>query len=161
MKDYKNILLMLVCILALASMSCGGFMDRFTPCEVTEQSMSYAEREFPPLGVMTLHEAKQIRERIKIKHRISQIGLKRLAQDDKMNHDDAIGYINDNIAVSENFQETVIGSLDNPASLMGLLGISGLTFIAGSMRKRKGDLTPAEVKEVVAEAKTAVRKEQV
>ena len=158
--DIKNLLLAVICIVCLASMSCGGgFIDRFTPTGVAEQSMEYADREFPPLGVMTLYEMKQIRERIKIKHRVSQMSLKRLAQDDKFGHDDALGFIETNIAAAEHFQDVVIGSAENPMSLMGLLGTSGLGLMAGRMLKRRGDLAPAEVEEVVAKAKTAVRKE--
>ena len=158
--DLKNILLAVICIVCLAGMSCGGgLVDRLTPCEVTEQSMRYADRKFPLLGVMTLYEAKQIQERIKIKHRVSQISLKRMAQDDKMGHDDAIGFIQTNIAAAEHFQDVVVGSTGNPMSLMGLLGTSGLGLMAGRMLKRKGDMAPAEVEEVVAKAKTDVRKE--
>jgi hypothetical protein len=157
MKDWKNVLLALLCVVCLAGISCGGFVDRITPCEVAEQSMEYAEREFPPLGIMTLYEAKQIKERIIIKHRVSQISAKRIAEDDKYEHDDAIGFINANITASENFQEIVVGSPDNPMSLMGLLGTSGLGLLAGRMMKRRGDYSPAEVEEVVAKAKTSVR----
>ena len=157
--DYKNAALMILCLVCLAGVSCGGFIDRFTPCEVTEQSMAYADRDFPPLGIMTLYEAKQIKERIVIKHRVSQISLKRLAQDDKMEHTDALGFINGNITASENFQDIVVGSTDNPLSLMGLLGTTGLGLFAGRMMKRKNDITPAEHQEIVVAAKTAVRNE--
>ncbi len=161
MKDPKNLLLMVLCIVCIAGISCGGFIDRLTPCEVTEQSMSYAERKMPPLGVMTLHEAKQIQERIKIKHRVSQLSLKRLAEDDKTSHDDAIGFIVANITASESFQDIVVGSAENPMSIMGLLGIGGLGLLGGRMQKRRGDLAPAEVEEVVAKAKVAAVKEVV
>ncbi len=148
--DYKNIVLILVCLVCLAGVSCGGFIDRFTPCEVTEQSMAYVDREFPPLGIMTLHEAKQIKERIIIKHRVSQLTAKRIAEDDKYAHDDAIKYIDSNITASENFQETVVGSVDNPMSIMGLLGVGSVSLMAGRMLKRKNDSTPAEVKDIVS-----------
>lgn len=159
MRDRKNILLMLLCLICLAGISCGGFIDRLTPCEIAVQSTDYAECEFPALGIMTLHEVKQIRERIKIKHRVSQTSLKRLAEDDKVNHDDALGFIVANIAASENFQEIVIGSTDNPMSIMGLLGVSGLGLMAGRMMKRRQDKSPTEVEEIVAAAKTSIRKE--
>lgn len=148
--DFKNVALMLLCLVCLAGVSCGGFIDRFTPCEVTEQSMEYANRDFPPLGIMTLYEAKQIRERIKIRHRVSQISLKRLAQDDKMEHTDALGFIEENIIASENFQNVVVGSKDDPLSLMGLLGTAGLGLFAGRLLKRKNDSSPAEVKDIVS-----------
>lgn len=157
--DYKNAALIVLCLVCLAGVSCGGFIDRFTPCEVTEQSMTYADREFPPLGIMTLHEAKQIRERIKIKYRVEQISLKRLAQDSKFAHDDAIKFIDINITDSESFQDTVVGSVDNPMSIMGLLGVGSVSLMAGRLMKRKNDLTPAEHQEIVVAAKTAVRNE--
>ena len=148
--DYKNIILILLCLVCLAGVSCGGFIDRITPCEVTEQSMTYADREFPPLGIMTLHEAKQIRERIRIKHRVTQLSLKRLAQDDKLGNDDAIKFIDSNIVASESFQDTVVGSIDNPMSIMGLLGVGSVSLMAGRLMKRKNDYSPAEVKDLVS-----------
>ena len=148
--DLKNILLILVCLISIAGVSCGGFIDRITPCEVTEQSMTYADREFPPLGIMTLHEAKQIRERIRIKHRVTQLSLKRLAQDDKLGNDDAIKFIDSNIVASESFQDTVVGSIDNPMSIMGLLGVGSVSLMAGRLMKRKNDYSPAEVKDLVS-----------
>ena len=157
MKDRKNLLLMLVCLICLAGISCGGFIDRLTPCEITIQSTDYAEREFPPLGIMTLYEVKQIKDRIKIKYRVEQTSLKRLAEDSKSAHDDALGFIVANITASENFQSIIVGSPDNPMSIMGLLGVSGLGLVAGRMMKRKNDLSPDEVNEVVAKAKASVR----
>ena len=148
--DLKNILLILVCLISIAGVSCGGFIDRITPCEVTEQSITYADREFPPLGIMTLHEAKQIRERIRIKHRVTQLSLKRLAQDDKLGNDDAIKFIDSNIVASESFQDTVVGSIDNPMSIMGLLGVGSVSLMAGRLMKRKNDYSPAEVKDLVS-----------
>lgn len=155
--DYKNILLMILCLVCIAGISCGGFIDRFTPCEVAEQSMAYADREFPPLGIMTLHEAKQIRERIRIKHRVEQISIMRLAQDDKSAHSDAIKFIDTNITASENFQDVVVGSVDNPMSIMGLLGISSVSLMAGRLMKRKNDSSPAEVKDIVSRRLTEER----
>lgn len=148
--DLKNVLLMLICLVSIAGISCGGFIDRITPCEVTEQSMTYADREFPPLGIMTLYEAKQIKERIIIKHRVSQLSVRRIAEDDKYAHDDAIKFIDTNITASENFQDTVVGSVDNPMSIMGLLGVGSISLVAGRMMKRKNDYSPAEVKDLVS-----------
>ena len=148
--DHKNILLMILCLVSIASISCGGFIDRITPCEVAEQSMEYVGRDFPPLGIMTLYEAKQIRERIIITHRVSQISALRIVEDDKYAHDDAIGFINGNITASESFQDVVIGSKDNPLSIMGLLGTTGLGLFAGRLLKRKGDYAPSEVSEVIS-----------
>jgi len=148
--DLKNILLILVCLISIAGISCGGFIDRITPCEVTEQSMEYADRDFPPLGIMTLYEAKQIRERITIKYRVEQLSLKRLAQDSKFAHDDAIKFIDNNITASENFQDIVVGSVDSPMSIMGLLGVGGISLMAGRLMKRKNDYSPAEVKDLVS-----------
>jgi len=123
--------------------------------------MSYADREMPLGGVMTLWEAKQIKERIIIKHRVSQLSVRRIAEDDKYAHDDALGFIDTNIAASERFQDIIVGSKDNPMSIMGLLGIGGLGLLGGRMQKRRGDLSPVEVDEVVAKAKVDAVKEKV
>ena len=157
MKDKKNLLLVIACIICLAIISCRSMMDRFTPCTQTEQSYEYVHGSLDRFReIDSLHNMKKLRTEIIIKHRTEQIGYLRAAEDDDFANGDAIGFITDNIKEAEYLQGVIVGSEDQPFSLLGILaGFSGGAAI-GRMLKRKGDYSPAEVEEVVAKAKRRV-----
>ena len=154
MKDKKNYLLVAGCVICLAIISCRSMMDRFTPCTVTEQSYEYIHGS--PDGfreIDSLHNVKKLYNEIVIKHRTEQIDYLRAAEDDDYASTDAIGFITANIKEAEYLQGVIVGSEDQPFSLLGIMaGFTGGAAI-GKMLKRKGDYSPAEVEEVVARAK--------
>lgn len=154
MKDQKNILLTLACVLCLAIISCRSMMDRFTPCTQTEQSYEYVYGSLDGFKeIDSLHNVKKLRTEIVIKHRTEQIGYLRAAEDDDFANSDAIGFITGNIEEAEYLQGVIVGSEDQPFSLLGILaGFSGGAAIFNRL-KRRGDYSPAEVEEVVAKAK--------
>ena len=155
MKDKKNYLLVAGCVICLAIISCRSMMDRFTPCTVTEQSYEYIHESLDGFReIDSLHNVKKLYNEIVIKHRTAQIDYLRAAEDDDYASTDAIGFITANIKEAEYLQGVIVGSEDQPFSLLGILaGFTGGAAI-GRMLKRKGDYSPAEVEEVVARAKT-------
>ena len=157
MKNKLNWLLTIVCIASLAIISCRSLMDRVTPCTVTEQSYEYVKGSLDGFKeIDSLFSVKKLHTEIVIKHRTTQINFLRLAEDDDLDHSDAIGFINANIKEAEYLQGIVIGSEDQPLSLLGILaGFTGGAAI-GRALKRKGDYSPAEMEEVVAKAKRRV-----
>ena len=157
MKNKLNWLLGTACIICLALISCRSMMDRVTPCTQTEQSYEYVYGSLDGFKeIDSLHNMKKLHNEIVIDHRTSQINLKRLAEDDELAYSDAIGFIDANIKEAEYLQGVIVGSEDQPFSLLGILaGLSGGTAI-GRMLKRKGDYSPTEVEEVVARAKRRV-----
>lgn len=157
MKDRKNILLVLACVVCLAIISCRSMMDRVTPCTQTEQSYEYIHGSLDGFKeIDSLHNVKKLRTKIIIKHRTEQIDYLRAAEDDDNANSDAIGFITGNIKEAEYLQGVIVGSEDQPFSLMGILaGFSGGAAI-GRMLKRKGDYSPTEMEEVVAKAKRRV-----
>lgn len=146
MIDKKNYLLVAGCIVCLAVISCRSMMDRVTPCTVTEQSYEYVHGSLDGFKeIDSLHNVKKLRNEIVIKHRNDQIGYLRAAEDDDNANSDAIGFITGNIKESEYLQGVIVGSEDQPFSLLGILaGLSGGTVI-GKMLKRKQDFDPAEM----------------
>ena len=146
MKDKKNLLLALACIVCLAIISCRSMMDRFTPCTQTEQSYEYVHGSLDGFKeIDSLHNVKKLRTEIIIKHRTAQIDYLRAAEDDDFANSDAIGFITGNIKEAEYLQGVIVGSEDQPFSLLGILaGMSGGTII-GKMLKRKQDFDPAEM----------------
>jgi len=157
MKDKKNYLLVVACVLCLAIISCRSMMDRFTPCTQTEQSYEYVHGSLDGFKeIDSLHNVKKLRTEIVIKHRTDQIGYLRAAEDDDFANSDAIGFITGNIEEAEYLQGVIVGSGDQPFSLLGILaGFTGGAAI-GRALKRKGDYSPTEVEEVVAKAKRRV-----
>jgi hypothetical protein len=129
-------------------------MDRVTPTSVAEQSYEYVHESLDGFKeIDSLFNVKKLHNEIVIKYRTAQINFLRLAEDDKLAHDDAIGFIDANIKEAEYLQGIIIGSADQPLSLIGILaGFTGGAAI-GRVLKRKGDFSPVEVEEIVAKAK--------
>ena len=154
MKDKKNIILILVCLLCVAVISCRSMIDRFTPCEVPEQTYGYIYGSLDGYKeVDSLFNVRKMRLEMIIQHRTDLIGLKRAIEDEGYGYNDAIGLVNNQIEESQSFQDLVVGGPDTDFSLIGILaGFTGGAAI-GKMLKRKGDYSPTEVEEVVARAK--------
>lgn len=152
----KNIswFLVAVCIVSLVLISCRSVLDGITPANINDRSLDYAEVDLNSLGLIpSLADAKRVRTEIVIGHRDVQLDLKRLAQDDKLYYQDALGFIDASIAESQYVQDIVIGSEDQPFSLLGILaGLTGGAAIGKAM-KRKGDYSPEEVEVEIAKAK--------
>jgi hypothetical protein len=124
---------------------------------VTEQSYEYVNESLDSFKeIDSLHNVKKLYNKIVIKHRTKQIDYLRAAEDDDLASNDAIGFIKANIKESEHLQGIMVGSKDQPFSLLGMLA----PFLGGAaifnMKKRKGDYSPEEVEAVVAKAKRRV-----
>ena len=154
MKDRKNLLLVVACVICLAIISCRSLLDRGTPCTQTEQAYKYVHESLDGFKeIDSLHNVKKLRTEIIIKHRTAQVNYLRAAEDDDFANSDAIGFITGNIEEAEHLQGVIVGSGDQPFSLLGILaGFTGGAAIFNRL-KRRGDYSPTEVEEVVAKAK--------
>lgn len=159
MRDKKNLILIVVCLLSLAVISCQSMMDRVTPCEVPIQAYEYVNGSSEGYQeIDSLYNVRKLRLAMIIQHRTDLIGLKRAIEDKGYSYDDAIGLVNGQIEESQALQDLVVGGPDTDFSLIGILaGFTGGAAI-GKMLKRKGDYSPAEVEEAVARAK--IRKDE-
>lgn len=154
MKKLKSVLIIVLCMAVLAVIGCRSLMDEFTPGKIDARSAEYAGIEKESLGFISLADMEYVKREIIIKHRDGQINLKRIAQDDKLKYQDAYGFISTNIEEVRAFQGIIIGSEDNPVSLLGMLVPLGAAGLFGKQfLKRPGDYTPAEVATAVKEAK--------
>lgn len=154
MKDKKNLLLVVVCIICLAIISCQSVMDRVTPCEVSEQTYEYVTGSLDGYKEVTsLYDVKKLRDKMIIQHRTSLVDLMRMIEDENYDYGDARDSIMAEIAAAQELQDLVIGGPDRDFSLLGILaGFTGGAAIFNRL-KRKGDYSPIEVEEVVAKAK--------
>ncbi len=157
MKDRKNLLLVVACVLCLAVISCQSVMDRVTPSEVSEQAYEYVVGSLDGYKEVTsLYDVKKLRDKMIIQHRTSLVDLMRMIEDEDYTYDDARDSILAKIKAAQELQDLVIGGPDTDFSLLGILaGFTGGAAIFNRL-KRKGDYSPIEVEEVVAKAKRRV-----
>jgi hypothetical protein len=160
----KKYLFLLICIVCLAIVSCRSLIDEITPAIVENQVFEYVG-EMPPhnffsRNLVSLAEAKALEDGIVLVHRDAQVEHLRAIEDNEYYHDVALGHIQGSITESEKFQQAVVGSESNPFSLLGLLGIGGLSGFVGKQYFRKpGDFSPEAHETEVQKAKESVRKE--
>jgi hypothetical protein len=153
-KDIKNIILIICCAICLAVISCGNLVDRITPASLPKQTSEYLK--IPHKDLCSLYDIKSIRNDVIITHRKAQVEFLRLAQDDEAEYQDAIQFIQTAIADSQSFQDMVVGSEGNQFSVLGIMaGLTGGAALGRSF-KRKGDLSPEEVAEKIAETKADI-----
>jgi hypothetical protein len=157
MKDRKNILLVVACVICLAVISCRTVMDRVTPCEVSEQTYEFVTGSLDGYKEVTsLYDVKKLRNKMIIQHRTSLVDLMRMIEDENYAYGDARDSVLAEIKAAQELQELVIGGPDTDFSLLGILaGFTGGAAIFNRL-KRRGDYSPAEVEEVVAKAKRRV-----
>ena len=153
MKNKKNLLLVVMCVICLAAISCQSVMDRVTPCEVSEQTYEYVVSSMNGYKEVTsLYDVKKLRDKMIIQHRTSLVDLMRMIEDEDYAYGDAES-IMANIKASQELQALVIGGPGQDFSILGIvMGFTGGAAIFNRL-KRAGDYSPTEMEEVVAKAK--------
>jgi len=146
-----NTTIILLCVILLACVGCDSVMDRLTPASVPQYAPAYVGGE--PQDIYSLHDLKIMQDDILITHRVNQIDLKRLAEDDKYAYQDAIGFIDVAIKEAETFKEKIVGDDNNPLSVSGLLFMLTGGLVGRSFFRRPGDYTPEEVEVEKAKVK--------
>jgi len=145
----KKVLIILLAITIILVVGCRSLLDEVTPATIPPRSVDYIGPDNPVADVgqvPSLGDAQRIKDEIIIKHRDTQIDLLRVAQDDKFKYQDALGFIEVAIAESQQLQDLIVGSEDNPYSLLGVFASLGAgTLIGRQFLKRPGDYTPQEV----------------
>lgn len=164
MRDWKNYLLLIVGLSALAILSCRTALDKVTPAKRPGPALAYIESEpndFELFGFQfySLADARETKYQVQLKHRSRRVDLNRQLQDDSLEHGDAINSVDYSIEASEIGQDIVIGSSKTDISLLGILAGAGFAGPIGRMMKRKGDLSPVEVEAEKSKAKEEGRKE--
>lgn len=164
MRDWKNYLLLIVGLSALAIISCQSALDKVTPANKPGPALAYIEAEpndFQLFGFnfYSLANARNTKYQVEVKHRSRRIELNRELQDDSLLHGDAINSVDYSIEESEIVQDIVIGSDQQPISILGIIAGAGISLPIGRSMKRKGDLDPKEAEIEKAKAKEEGRKE--
>lgn len=165
-KDWKTYLLLGFSLVCVGLMSCGSMLDKVTPANIPERALSYIDKEPNDIanlfGINSLYDAKIVKDEITIKHRISQRDFLRMVEDDKVDFGDASGLIAQAVAESQAGQDLMIGSKDQPISILGIMASLGLgtggLLLGKNKFHAKGDVTKevhnAEVEAAYNKGKT-------
>jgi len=156
LKNWKYWLLVVVCIISFAIIGCNSMIDRITPAEMPKRTAEYVGMD-PNIEVVSLRDAKIIKDDVLILHRNAQLSLLRFAQDDELAYKDALAFIEMSIEEAQGLQDIVVGTSEQPFSVLGILaGLTGGAAI-GKVMKRKGDYSPAEFEAGLVKAKAEVQ----
>lgn len=152
MRKWKVYLIVLVGLGCLTILGCSSLMDSITPTRIAADAITYTGMDANDLGNVfhytSLMDAKDVRNNIVVTHRTSQLDFKRAIEDDNLAFNDALALTNMYITEAEEWRALIIGSNEQPFSVLGVLaglGFGGVgTIIGGRYIKRKKDFTPSE-----------------
>ena len=159
MKDWKNWLLVLGAVMCLAVLGCSALIERVLPAEYDKVAALYVGDDPNTAGIVSLHKLRQKKNVIIVKHRNVQTSLLRQAQDDDYDYELVVGFVDASIARTEELWAVVVGSEDQPFSIIGILAGAFPALMVGRLLKRKGDFTPQEHDADVTKAKEEGRNE--
>lgn len=149
MSKFRVVMFALAMMVIIGVMSCRSLLEEVVPVTINKRAAEYAGMDKEDFGVIeSLADARRVAIEIAMNHRDAQLQLKRLAEDDLINHGDAHGFISQNIAAGEQTLDLMIGSEDNPFSIMGILAYLGMgaggLAVGRKYMKRPGDFSPEE-----------------
>lgn len=133
-----NKILLIVGLLALAIMGCAPILDSFTPTRVPQAVENYLEKDIGKGNWTSLMSAQEVRCEMELKHAFGSL-----------EYDAAKIQLDAMIALSKDWQTKIVGSFENPNSLMGILAAAGL-FAGGLFTKKPGTYTKDQVEVIVA-----------
>jgi hypothetical protein len=143
----KKIIICVLTLVLAVLMGCATLSDGLTPCVVSDEAALYAEQEKTDiLPYSTLSDAYRISWAMDYRHMITQMGLARKAEDDRLYYD----YLNEYHDLSMKSAENLKRQLFDPQGgiVPGLMMASGFG-IGWLGLKRPGDVPEKEHKEKV------------
>lgn len=135
MRNWKIILFLLIGVICITITSCGSVLDRITPSNLPEKSLSYTNKDPNDYGWFhSLYDAENLMQGILSTRRNRLIDWEHWLKKDEAAYQDAKGYLEPAIAESRGAQEIFIGSKDQSYSILGILsylGIGGGALLLG------------------------------
>ena len=130
--------MLVIGLLALGIMGCAPILDSFTPTRIPTAVENYLGEEIGQKNWTSLMTAQEIRCEMELKHAFGSL-----------EYEAAKIQLDAMITLSKDWQTKIVGSFDNPNSLMGILAAAGL-FAGGLFTKKPGTFTKDQVESIVA-----------
>ena len=156
-------LLLGVALTGIVLMSCASLLDEITPADIPMESLEYAGYEPNEVGFYSLKKARTVLREVVTIHRDRLLDWEYNLKREQFLYEAAKGYLEPAIQEAREFQELLIGSAEQPLSILGLmtyLGFGGAgTLMGKNLLKRKKDYTPEEYAIGIEKAKNGAGKE--
>lgn len=153
----KTIVVMVCLVVIGAGLGCAAFSDVVTPATLDQRAKEYAVEagaagagDFE--GYPNLAKAKILAGRVDAAHQSIQLDLHQQLQMDSLMYGTIKDAVTSNVTVAQQREETLFGEKGLLSMGLGMLGMGSLTGFLGLMRKRPGDVTPAELNQAVTQA---------
>ncbi len=161
LKNWRNYSLLIVAMVCITALGCPQIVNRVTPADVPEQALDYLSFEpndvHTVFGMSSLYEVRILAAKVEILHREEQLRLTRALTDDTYDYETAKEFLDNSIFSAEAVQDVLIGSPEQPMSLLGLLGGGALGTFAGKLMRRRGDVPRKDVQQKEENARAAGR----
>jgi hypothetical protein len=129
-RDWKSWVLLAVSSLAILLMSCNSMLDKFVPVTAPPRAVAYMDgdpNEYAELwGFTSLWKLRNLQTEVEIKHRAHIVEFNRMVADEEIEYGDATGPLALAIQEGETAKDLLIGSPEQPFSLLGLMALSGV-----------------------------------
>ena len=164
MKNWKIILLLFVGLICMAITSCGSILDKYTPSNLPGKSLDYTNKDPNDYGWFhSLYDAENLMQEILSTRRDKLIDWEYWLKKEDAAYQDAKGYLEPAIAESLRMQEIVIGSEDQPYSILGILSYLGVgggaLFLGKEKLVGRNQYTKEQRDADIAKAREEVRAE--
>ncbi len=152
----------LLCILFIGiGLGCASMSDYLTPAKVDQKAVEYAvsagvadANEFR--GYANLEKAIRLETAVESAYEVKTLALAQMQEKNQLDYGLLKGVVMNNTKLAREREQALFGETGLLSMGLSLLGVGGLGGILGLMRKRPGDITPAEMEAALAEFKGRV-----
>jgi hypothetical protein len=148
----KNLMFLSILSFVIIITGCNLFYDYY-PATVSKDALGYVGKEPNAVGWQSIAKAKSIREEVLTKHVTTQLDYQHSISKDSALYDRAIEQTNINIQRAEAERQKVIGTIEQPGWLLGLL-LPAIGGLGGSFLTKLTYYSEQEYQAGIAKAKT-------
>jgi len=151
------IAIVLLAILAAACLGCVTLSEYITPATVSPAAVKFAAEAGvidanSYRGYANLAKARRLGAAVKAAYEVNVLAMDQMRERHELDY----GILNEvatrNIKIGEQREEIGFGETGILPAALGLVGMGGLGGFLGLMRKRPGDMTPADLEKATAQA---------
>jgi hypothetical protein len=153
----NKIIILLSLILIVTGVGCAALSSYVTPAELDDQSIDYVvlagvanPKNFT--GYPNLAKAEKLQKDVDSAHAVNQFNLEKLIQKDTLDYSIYKDVTMTNYETAVEREKQLFGENGLLSLGLSMIGAGGFAGLLGLMRKRPGDITPAEAEQALAEA---------
>jgi len=155
MNKSKYFIVLLSLVLLAAGFGCMSLSEYVTPATIDPRAVDYVTRagvDDPNkyVGYANLAKAMRLGNAVDDAHETMQLVYSQLSESDQLKYGQIKDVAAANLAIAAQREQMLFGETGLLTLGLSLAGFGSLTGLVGLMRKRPGDMTPEEIKQVVA-----------